>query len=589
MSTTANLETPGGAAAWPAPALPAHWALGRRHLALCAAFCGLFLYLDYLPVVHSGTWLHALQGRWIVANRSLFAADPAQPFTEGMRVTAGSWLSDAILGLVERGCGRGAIFHLIAVSGMLLFAMLAWLYRGQTRGWLLPSAGLGMALALGANPGRLPLPEVFGLLCLTATLGVVRWLAREERLPRDCEASPAPPGPARGWQAWALVGAIQLAWTNLHSSFLIGIAVLGCCAVGRGLQTAWQTRSPIAVLADRSVQRWVLLTEWAALVALANPYGVRLVINACAAVANVQVRSSSDWAPLRLASFSGLAFLGSLGLLAPILRRSRRPIPWAEAILLSVGVLAVAMTSRALPWYAVVYVFVVLPHLAAATARRPAREEARRAGPEVGSAAATRRFGWTLTCAVALWVTFCISPISSAWLGRAACTKRLPGSVLPVAVAERLKQQAESQVVFAPLEWADWLAWDQAPKVAAMMTSNVQWVPRKVWLDYQRVLRAEFNWEQVLERYHVDQVLVQTAQQPELGRQVRLSSRWRVALDADGALLAVRVREGANRQDAHGESGEPAAEGSARGHAPAEISGLAGLALERRRPWITTR
>jgi hypothetical protein len=448
------------------------------------------------------------------------------------------------------------VFHLVAVTGTLLFAALAWLFHRQARPLPLTLGSLVMVWLLGVRPATLSVAELFGLLCLTAMLAVIQSLLREECRADEGEASDVAAKPSPAWRPWVVLGAIQLAWTNLHASFPVGIAVLTCYALGRGLEAGRGARRPIAVLGDRFVQRWILLAELAAILALITPYGFRLPAELWRVLTSVPMRAASPWPTLQLTSVSGLAFLASFAPLAAILRRSRRRVLAAEVILWSVGALAVAVTSRAVPWYAVIWTFALLPHVADVWAQRPVRDAATQRG-----APATGRFSLTLACVAVVWVTFCLSPVSSGLLGRAAQTKRQLGTALPAAVVDHLRQQTEPQVVFAPVEWADWLAWDQAPKVGAMMTSNVQWVPHKVWLDYQRVLRADLGWEQALERYHVDCLLVHTARQPELARGVRLSSQWQVALESEGALLAIPRRTDASGQNQNGGPSEPVSGG----------------------------
>lgn len=555
MSFTTSVEQSISAASDLAPVLPSRWALTWRQLAVCSAFCGLFLYLNYAPVIQSDTWVQAALGRTTVTSWSLPTVDAAQPFTEGMKIVSTSWLSDATIALAERFGGREAAFHMIAVTGTLLFAALAWLFHRQARSLPLTLASLVMVWLLGVRPATLSVAELFGLLCLTAMLAVIQSLLREEARADEGQASDVAAKLSPAWRPWVLLGGIQLAWTNLHASFPVGIAVLACYALGRGLEAPRGARRPIAVLGDRFAQRWILLAELAAILALITPYGFRLPAELWRILTSVPMRTASPWPTLQLTSVSGLAFLASFALLAAILRRSRRRVLAAEVILWSVGALAVAVTSRAVPWYAVIWTFALLPHVADVWAQRPARDAATQR-----TASAAGRFSVTLACVAVVWVTFCLSPVSSGLLGRAAQTKRQLGTTLPAAVVDHLRQQAEPQVVFAPVEWADWLAWDQAPKVGAMMTSNVQWVPRKVWLDYQRVLKADAGWQQALERYHVDCLLVHTSRQPELARAVRLSQRWQVTVEAEGALLAVPRRKDAGSTEHESEPADPVSE-----------------------------
>ena len=97
-------------------------------------------------------------------------------------------------------------------------------------------------------------------------------------------------------------------WANLHGSFAIGVALLGCCWVGRLLEVAWHERSVAAVFADREGRRLLLWTELAAAAVLLNPYAIDAWLEAIRFSSNANLRDVLEWNPLQLLGIGGLEF-----------------------------------------------------------------------------------------------------------------------------------------------------------------------------------------------------------------------------------------------------------------------------------------
>src|SRR5205823_6581417 len=110
---------------------------------------------------------------------------------------------------------------------------------------------------------------------------------------------PTDTSPAR--RLWIAVPVLFVIWANLQSSFVCGLALLGCLAAGRGGEVLWRTRSLRGALADRPFQRWTLLTELSAAATLVNPYGIHLWIDVARFGRNPILARTSDWMPLTLA------------------------------------------------------------------------------------------------------------------------------------------------------------------------------------------------------------------------------------------------------------------------------------------------
>ena len=540
-----SLPTHDTAAGSLSPVLGDRWALGWKHLTACLLFGGIFLYVNYRPLLDSKIWLHVHQGQWTLTHAALPETDATQPLSEGMTVVMTDWLSQVVFALADQWGGPQYVSNLFAVAMLGCFLMLARVFYLQTRNVGLMIVGVGIVLLLGRHLQSSAGPDVFGHACFAALLWLVTRLVASGFGPLRGSRVNGETAARGAWPYWAVTAALFVAWANLHGSFLLGIAVLACCAVGRAIEVGWKARGMAAVISDRPTQRWTLLTQWATVWALVNPYGLDLLRENVALLHNESVQQMPQWLPLSLATLSGVLLLASVGLLAAVLRHGRRQVQPAEALLLLVFGAAVASTGRAMAWYAPVLAFVVMPHLSDIAGRvwvgrvRPDKEQTTPSSEE--TTPSRWRFAVSPVCVLVVWCSFALSPTSQGILGG---TPRKAEFILgldtPLGVAELLRKQPSTGLVFAPLPWADFLAGDGVPQFQAYMTSNVQWVPWRVWSDYARIARAETGWDRALDRYGVSTVIVQKSRQEPLRKAVRQSDEWRTVFDNAAALVAQR-------------------------------------------------
>ena len=254
MSTTKSRSS-GNAAGDLTPVLSARWALTWKHFGVCLLFGGLFVYLNHLPVADGSIRLHLDRGEQAVRQFLPRTADVSGPAAVDDELVNTCWLSQMAYAVGYRWGGARYVSHLFALTAFAYLLTLGRVFYLQTRRVGLMALGVAMAAILGSRHPITPRPAVFGAACFAALLWIVTRL--EER---SCEAWPAEhrqtPVPWRGnWASWLALAGLFVAWANLHASFLLGIAVLGCYAVGRIVAVGWRTRRASRIIADRLTQR----------------------------------------------------------------------------------------------------------------------------------------------------------------------------------------------------------------------------------------------------------------------------------------------------------------------------------------------
>ena len=562
------------------PVLSARWALKPRHLVVCLFFGGLFTYLNCLPLLDSAIWLDVCQGNWILQHQALPEMDVTQPLTEGMHVAHTSWLSQVVFALAEKWGGPYGVSHLFAILMLGHLLMLGRVFYSQTKRISLMLTGTVLALVVGARFGLSASAEVFGQLGFALLLWVIIKFNASGPAPLFAGGDADRTTWRSAWPLWATVGGLFAVWANLHGSYLLGIVVLACHAMARAIETVWKTRSVRAVLTDRPTRRWVVLTEWALVASLLNPYGPHLIAENIALVGNENLAAMPGWLPLNLSLPNGLVFLASIVALVVVFRHSRRRVQPVEVLLLVVFGAAALPAAPALAWYAIVYAFVLVPHLAEILNRvvpaailyrsRPDTTPTRSAS-EVGKFFPRLRFGlvcdvsnltgtgikaqtledaqltprsfvFTLLCGLVLYCSFRLSPIGWEPFGETPRKmEQLLGSADLWGATEYLRRQPSRGLIHAPLGWADCFAWHCAPDASMLMTSNVQWTPRRIWSDHRRMSACEERWQLGMDRYAVETLVINKKEQASLAKAASRSSKWQVAYENEGALILRRT------------------------------------------------
>jgi hypothetical protein len=538
------------------PKLPPHWALGPAHLAITAVWVMIFLLFSYLPLRSTDLWGHTLWGQWILEHHQLPTEDPFAPLAAGMKVVDSAWLSQIIFATVERSFGPVGLSVLFSTTVLATLLLLARSFYLQSRSSLLMMLGVALVLIVGWSRATTLRPENFAALAFAIMIWFVTGSlfstppsneAREQARPRS------------NLLLWLALPALFCAWANLHGSYLVGLAFLGCIALGTAIDVGWRERSFGALFKSADVQRWVFLTELCLLATLINPYGLELLTYNLTFAANPNLQNIIEWQPLVVLGIGGREFALSIVLLLILWRVSRAPVSATQVLLLALFSFAALKSLRMIGWYAPVFAWVVMPHLSDLWSRwRPSSAASQAAVEPVAVAAEGepayqlppgRSFHYTLICGLLIWVGFAFSPAGNLLLGGKPRTddKLFDKQSSPLKVAEYLAKNPPQGQVFQPQHWGDWLVL-RVPGIQPFMTSNIHLAPEQVVADYERIASAQPGWARVLDRYHVTTLVLDKEAQPIIVQAMKQATDWALAYEDDQAVVYVR-RQPAKSQD----------------------------------------
>lgn len=505
--------------------LPEHLRLSRGAMLLVVALSVFFWRLSTRPLFHSDLWGHLSYGRWIWEHRALPATEPFMPLAKGVPLVDSAWLSQLLgFGMYTLAGPAGLQFVMgICVTGML--ALLAYALYHKTHSAWIAAFGMGACLWLAAQQlvvgwGEMPMlirPQISGVL-------IYAWFfLRAVHRP-----------PSRAY--WILVPVATCLWANLHGSFVMGPLMLTVLSIGRGLDLLRRTGTWRAVWRDKRATHWFMLLELSVVAALINPYGIGLYTEVLTFTRHLNIADLLDWEPLTLRSTQGRAVATVACLLMVLYRLSPRRVSVSEFLLLAGFGGWTLWTSRMLIWWSIPAAYFAALHLNAVLKRRT------RNVPVV----LPRRTSLCSVAAVgAAWICFALSPFGI-WVVHHK-PQPLKGAVsadTPLGAVEYLSKMKEPirGQIFNSYEWGDYLVWAGPRNVPIFVDSHVHVIPREVWQSYLMISRAASNWDDQLEKYGVNYVVIDHRQLPALNNQLKGDEKWRLAYRDGIASIFIRKK-----------------------------------------------
>lgn len=315
-----------------------------------ALFALCLLVIAVRRTVDPDLWWHLRTGEYILAN-GIPRTDVFSFTVPHHRWITHEWLSQLFMWLVYESGGLPGLMLVFA----LLIAAAFWLVfrlsggRPYLAAFVTLLAAFAAAITWGARP------QMFNLVLFAAFLYIVERV-RSGSLGRRF--------------LWLLLPLTAL-WVNLHSGYLVGIALLLVYSVGDGL-ARWLRREP--ALAGAAWRRLLALIPLLAVAALLNPNGFELWVYPFETLGSNAMQSHiQEWQPPDFHSriFWPFAALLAAGFLTFALSRLR---PHPIDLLLFGGTAAAGLLSaRNIPFFALAAVPIICRYLSGSLETTPLR------------------------------------------------------------------------------------------------------------------------------------------------------------------------------------------------------------------------
>jgi tetratricopeptide (TPR) repeat protein len=256
-------------------------------LLLCVVFFGFCILFAAQKISSFDIWWHLKSGEWIWHNKAVPIVDPFSYTFQGAEWTDFEWLFQAVIyPIYQLGEFRGLIIFKIIVV-LLTFTILFLTCRKMDEGKAWLSFTL-LFIALLVARGRFTVrPQIIFLFFLTFYLYFFTLYQGKRITTRQLILFLVP---------------AQFLWANFHSSFLMGILLVGIYALGRFFPLALSHHRDLKpVFQDEKLRSLLFLCLLLVLTSLLNPHTYRaFLIPFKTAGSEETLKGIAEWAPLNI-------------------------------------------------------------------------------------------------------------------------------------------------------------------------------------------------------------------------------------------------------------------------------------------------
>jgi len=339
-----------------------------------------------------------------------------------------------------------------------------------------------------------------------------------------------------------LLPPLMLVWTNVHGGFLAGFLLLGATAAGDAMGGVLETDAARRHAAFARVRRLLAVTAACFAVTFANPYFYHLHVH-------IYRYLRDPFLFRHNMEFQAFNFQDGVAMYAePMFVLAVLAAAWSlyqrrfGPALLLLGWTHLALYSvRNLP----IFVLIAAPTVAAmledllrAAKQAPVPEWIPRAAArfeavaaEFGATDGLPRVHLASAAATAILALALFTPTSSAKLRAEYDPKQYPAQALSVL------RSPDIQRIFTQDQWGDYLIYNLYPLKKVFVDGRSDFYGSAFDEKFIGVMRVKTGWEQDLNQYSVDTILLPVGE--SLAGALKQSARWRAIYD-DGVAIVFR-------------------------------------------------
>jgi hypothetical protein len=449
-------------------------------------------------------WWHLRTGQWIVETGHVPHSDPFSFTRAGHAWVSHEWLSEVVFYELWKHGGAAALIVFSAIITTAGFILLYLRCPGK-RHWAAAATALG---ALASAPSWGVRPQMFTFTLASLLLWLLEASTKEDR-PRLL--------------LW--IPPLFLLWLNLHAGFALGPALLLAYAVGLLLETAvgdthWQEARPIVL------RVLLLLLACLALVPL-NPSGVQLYRYPFDTLRSPGMRSFIvEWSSPDFHQSLYLPFLLVWLLVLIVLAISARRPKGRVFVPLLLTSFAALDAVRHIP----IFVLVAMPVIAVALpVHAPSLTASQR--PR-GSPRFRLLFNVVILVPIAMFALV-------KWVSLARNQDAREAELFPKKAVSFLLAGDYPQKIFVYYDWGGYAIWKLYPEYRVFVDGRADLYGDDLLEQFKTAMRLQTGWRDVLDRWHVETVLVPASS--ALAQALLLDPSWNAAFSDSKAILLIRT------------------------------------------------
>lgn len=442
------------------------------------------------------------------------------------------WLSEALMWLGYQATGLPGLMILAAALVSLTFALVYKRCRGRPylAGFVVLLAALASAPFWGVRP------QLFNML-LTASFVFLLEGYKDGRVSR---------------RALLSLPLLTLLWANLHSGYLLGVALLLVYLVGESLtqRLGWQSERTLTWPAIR----WLAIMTGASFLAAAiNPNGPELwiypffTLGSNAMQRYIQEWASPDFHQVIFWPFAALLVMGLLALVAgrrTVLATGDKPsaadgkppalngaLSLTDGLLFAGTAAAGMLSARHIPIFAIVASPVICRQLVLALARTRLYPALAGPGQERPPGRLVALNGFLLLVALAAGAFWTLAKMGG---NEAAIAGRYPVQAVDYLVESGLADERG----YNSYNWGGYLIWRDLP---VYVDGRADVYGDDFLHTYRWTFDLTYRWREPLDDYDVNYVLIE--HHSPLSTLLETSDQWRLDYDDDLASVFTRIDE----------------------------------------------
>jgi len=496
-----------------------------EHLWVLALLATAFTLVSVSPVPPHDFWWHVRVGQQIVQQHAIPTVDTFSFTASGRPVFYQSWLSEVLL------------YALLHVGGLPLTIFVQALLVTATYGglfWLCREAGAGhfrlavfctlWALFAASNNWAIR-PQSFSFLPFLLFVWVLRRYVRGRRSP-----------------LWVLPLTMIL-WVNLHGAFILGPILALLVLLGLTMDRLLPLKNDLSHAPLKP-----LIVTIAALgpAILINPRGLGVIRYVLNLLTNPpSQRLIMEWRQPDIHGFQGRLFYGLLLFCVLAFAATRRRLRWAD-LLPFIAFAWMGLTSiRYVIWFGLVAAPLLAETLATQdwfVSNRWAQLKQGRWGQMlfVGQEGGYPGFTVWIILLIVLEM-FLALPWNKQRLPLPPPVASLTTPDTPVVATRYLLEHDISGPLFHDMGYGSYLIWAAWPHVRVFADPRVELYPLDQWLDYAAISDGRYDYQELLDRYHIRTLMIDRVSQPALVAAVsRPDSGWQTLYDDGRTVILER-------------------------------------------------
>jgi hypothetical protein len=336
-----------------------------------------------------------------------------------------------------------------------------------------------------------------------------------------------------------LLPLLMILWVNLHSSFSLGIILVGIFFVGEAIEKYFDRRKTNDLIKDSRLKRLLFLLIILVSVTLINPYGIDIWRDMWANASISQGRST-EWKPTIMKDFTGYCYIISMVISGIILKYSKRRITVTEAILLLAFLFAGFKSTRMVIWWGIVSAPILAVHFCSIDAVRERISRGKGQGAKSESECPPLN--------IIIFILLVIIAISFLpWIRPYHPIKKFRAFINPktnpVEIVNYIEREKLKGNMYNDINWGSYIIWRLWPEYKVFADNRLHLVPGKIWKDYSDVEYGLANWEKILDKYKISFVVLSKKDNKRTIEFIKDSPGWKEVYEDDAGAVFVRTRD----------------------------------------------